>query len=46
MKQFYLTRLAMKPAEERQAYLDAVPARFRDEVREAWNGSHPDEVLD
>lgn len=47
MKSFYLTRLEKKPADERQDYLDnTVVAKYRDEVREAWNAAHPSETLD
>lgn len=47
MKNFYLTRLERKPRSERQSYLDeVVVARYRDEVRSAWNEAHPDETLD
>lgn len=47
MKNFYLTRLARLAPDMRQGYLDeTVVARYRDEVREAWNEDHPDETLD
>lgn len=47
MKNFYLKRIERKAPDERQAYLDdTVPARFRDEVRSAWNEAHPGETLD
>ena len=46
MKNFYLTRLEKKPAQERQSYLDeTVVVKYRDEVRREWNLSHPSETL-
>ena len=42
MKKFYLTRLEKKSPAERQAYLDEVVVeKYRDEVREEWNATHP-----
>ena len=47
MKQFYLKRLELKPRSERQSYFDeTVVAKYRDEVREAWNESHALEPLE
>lgn len=46
MVKFYLNRIAGKLPEERQAYLnETVPAKFRDQVKEAWNQAHPEEEL-
>lgn len=46
MKKFYLTRLEKKNPEERQAYLDEVVVKkYRDEVREEWNATHPAEEM-
>lgn len=44
MKSFYLIRL--EKAADRQEYLNAtVVAKYREEVREAWNAAHPEETL-
>lgn len=47
MVKFYVTRLEGKQADGRQSYLnETVPAKFRDQVLEAWNESHPEEMLE
>ena len=47
MKNFYLTQLKYTPADQRQTFLDEkVPAKFRDDVKQAWNDAHPSETLD
>ena len=47
MFNFYLARLASRPVDLRQQYLDeTVAAKFRAEVKDEWNRIHPDEPLE
>ena len=46
MINYYLKRLATRPTEERQTYLDeTVVEKFREQVKEQWNQEHPEETL-